>query len=65
MRIILVFKHWRDSELQATRRDDIQEGLFEPGSYFEGEFFLEPEDEKALTEALRTGYYPEIIINRP
>lgn len=65
MRIVMVVKSWRDSELVETRRDDIQEGMFEPGAFFEGEFFLEPEDEKALREALQGGYYPEVIINRP
>jgi hypothetical protein len=65
MRVILVMKNWRDSNLDETRRDDINEGLFEPGAYFEGEFFLEPEDERAMREALQSGYYPEVILNRP
>ncbi len=65
MRIVIVVKNWRDSNLEQTRRDNLNEGLFEPGAYFEGEFFLEPEDEKVLREALRSGYYPEVILNRP
>jgi hypothetical protein len=65
MRIVLVMKNWRDSQLQAVRRDDISEGTFEPGAFFEGEIFLEPEDERELRAALLEGFYPEAIINRP
>lgn len=65
MKVVLVVKQWRDSNLQNAKRDDVADGLFVEGSYFEGKIFLEPEDERDLRKALGEGYYLEAIINKP
>ena len=65
MKIVLIVTSWKDSRHEDTRRDDLANGLFEPGQTFSGNIHLEVEDEKALRQAIADGYYPEFVINRP
>lgn len=65
MRIAIVFKEWRDSNLKEAHRDDMANGLFSPGAIFNGTIFLEKEDEEELLWAMERGYYPVVVLNRP
>ena len=65
MKVAMVLREWRNSNLQVVERDDVSDGLFVEGQTFDGALFLEHEDEVALQDAMREGYYLVMFVNRP